>query len=114
MLRALLAIHSLRKRRKLGAIKHALGYSRKHSAKAVLRGSEGSADPDGGTQKFKGSFNEGQKTLQLALDEDDAGQILLKAALNSDDDYSFQVEYQGGGIDYFQAKVVSWQKARAE
>lgn len=66
-----------------------------------------------GTQKFKGSFNEGQKTLQLAVDDDDAGQTLVKAALNSDQDYSFKVEYQDGGIDYFQAKVTSWQKATA-
>lgn len=64
-----------------------------------------------GTRKFKGSFNEGTKTLQLAIDDDDAGQTLLKAALNSDADYSFKVEYQGGAIDYFQAKVMSFEKA---
>ena len=61
-----------------------------------------------GVQKFKGSFNEGQKTLQLALDQDDAGQVLLKAALASDNDYSFRVTYQGGDVDYFQAKVMSF------
>lgn len=66
-----------------------------------------------GTQKFKGSFNEGQKTLQLGIDNKDPGQILLTAALNSDDDYSFKVEYQGGDIDYFQAKVMSFEKATA-
>lgn len=64
-----------------------------------------------GTAKFKGSFNEGTKTLQLAIDDDDAGQTLLKTALNSDDDYSFKVEYQGGAIDYFRAKVMSFKKA---
>lgn len=66
-----------------------------------------------GTQKFKGSFNEGQKTLQLAIDNKDPGQILLSEALNSDEDYSFKVEYQGGDIDYFQAKVMSFEKATA-
>lgn len=66
-----------------------------------------------GTQKFKGSFDEGNKTLQLAIDDDDAGQDLLKVALNSDNDYSFKVEYQGGAIDYFQAKVLSFEKATA-
>jgi hypothetical protein len=61
-----------------------------------------------GTQKFKGSFNEGAKTLQLGVDDDDAGQIVAQAALVSDDDYSFKVEYQDGAIDYFQAKVMSF------
>lgn len=64
-----------------------------------------------GTQKFKGSFNEGTKTLQLGDDIEDAGQTLLKTALNSDNDYSFEVEYQDGSIDYFQAKVMSYEKA---
>lgn len=64
-----------------------------------------------GVQKLKGSFNEGTKTLQLALDGDDAGQIILKEALVSDADYSFKVTYQGGDIDYFQAKVMSIKKA---
>lgn len=64
-----------------------------------------------GTQKFKGSFNEGSKTLQLAIDDDDPGQVVVKEALNSDDDFSFKVEYQDGAIDYFQAKVLSFEKS---
>lgn len=64
-----------------------------------------------GTQKFKGSFNEGSKTLQLGLDQDDAGQVIAKAASTSDNDYSFKVLYQGLDIDYFQAKVMSFKKA---
>lgn len=64
-----------------------------------------------GTQKFKGSFNEGQKVLTVGIDEDDAGQTLAIAALNSDNDYSFKVLYQDGGIDYFQAKVIGFQKS---
>jgi hypothetical protein len=63
-----------------------------------------------GTQKFKGSFNEGNKTLQLALDVDDAGQVLAKTALNDDDDYSFGVTYPDGSMDCFQAKVMSFTK----
>ena len=66
-----------------------------------------------GTQKFKGSFNEGTKTLQLALDSSDAGQLIVKQALASDDSFSFKVEYQGGDVDYFQALVLSFQKATA-
>jgi hypothetical protein len=47
-------------------------------------------------------------TLSLGLDTDDAGQILMKAASLSDDNYSFEVETQNGDIYYFQAKVMSW------
>jgi hypothetical protein len=64
-----------------------------------------------GTQKFKGSFNEGQKVLTVAINEDDAGQTLAIAALDSDNDYSFKVTYQDGSIDYFQAKVTGFQKS---
>lgn len=64
-----------------------------------------------GTQKFKGSFNEGQKTIQLAVDNDDPGQEIVKAALNDDKDYAFKVRYQDGSIDYFIAKVMSWSKS---
>lgn len=64
-----------------------------------------------GTQKFKGSFNEGSKALQLGLDQDDAGQVVLQAAVASDNDYSFKVVYQGFDIDYFQAKVMTFKKA---
>lgn len=66
-----------------------------------------------GTQKFKGSFDEGTKTLEMALDGSDDGQILAKEALDSDDNYSFMVEYPDGSADYFQAKVVSFQKTAA-
>lgn len=64
-----------------------------------------------GTQKFKGSFNEGNKTLSIGYNSDDAGMILLKTALNSDHDYSFKVTYPDGDIDYFQAKVMTLTKA---
>ncbi len=60
-----------------------------------------------GTQKFKGSFNEGNKTLSIGYDSDDQGMILLKQALLSDNDYAFEVTYPNGDIDYFQAKVMS-------
>lgn len=62
-----------------------------------------------GTQKFKGSFNEGSMQMTLGLDTDDAGQIILKAARNSDNDYSFKVVTQNGDIYWFQAKVMDFQ-----
>lgn len=61
-----------------------------------------------GTQKFKGSFNEGSMSLSLGLDTDDAGQILMKTASTSDADYSFKVTTQNGDVYYFQAKVMSF------
>lgn len=64
-----------------------------------------------GTQKFKGSFNEGQKTIQLAVDAEDPGQVVVKEALDDDADYAFSVTYQDGSIDYFLAKVMSWSKS---
>jgi len=61
-----------------------------------------------GTQKFKGSFNEGTITLSLGLDTDDAGQIIMKAATLSDNDYSFMVTTQNGDKYFFRAQVMSW------
>lgn len=61
-----------------------------------------------GTVKRKGSFNEGAMALQLALDTDDAGQILARAASLSDDDYSFEVTLQNGDKYYFQGQVMSF------
>jgi len=64
-----------------------------------------------GTRKYKGSFNEGNKTLSIGYDSTDAGMALLKNALASDSDYSFAVTYPNGDIDYFQAKVMALTKA---
>lgn len=61
-----------------------------------------------GTKKFKGAFNSGSVTLQLAIDRADAGQILAKAALLSDADYSFQITFQDGTVTYFRGKVMSF------
>lgn len=60
------------------------------------------------TVKLKGSYNEGQITLALGLDTDDAGQVLLKTARNSDSNYSFEVATQNGDKYYFQAQVMSF------
>ena len=60
------------------------------------------------TVKLKGSYNEGQVSLSLGLDTDDAGQILLKTASGSDANYSFQVTTQNGDKYYFQAQVMSF------
>jgi hypothetical protein len=63
------------------------------------------------TQKFKASFNEGAMSVSLALDTDDAGQIICKAASISDNNYTILVTTQGGDKYYFQAKVMGWKVA---
>jgi hypothetical protein len=60
------------------------------------------------TVKRKGSYNEGAMDLRLALDTDDAGQILLSTASESDADYSFELTLQNGDVYYFQAQVMTF------
>jgi hypothetical protein len=59
-------------------------------------------------RKLKGSYNTGSVTVALARDPDDAGQLLAQAALDSDNNYSFELEYSDGSVQYFQAKVMSY------
>lgn len=63
------------------------------------------------TQKFKGGFDEGTLTLQLGLDESDAGQTICQAALLSDLDFYFLITRQNGTKHYFPAKVMSFKKS---
>lgn len=60
------------------------------------------------TVKKKGSYNSGSMTIQLALDNDDAGQVIAKAALLSDNNYSFKLTTQSGDIYYFEAMVMGF------
>jgi hypothetical protein len=60
------------------------------------------------TTKRKGSFDEGTMQLKVGLDNDDAGQILAKTALDDDADYSFKVTIQDGTVYYFPAQVTSF------
>jgi hypothetical protein len=60
------------------------------------------------TVKKKGSYDEGQLALQLGLDTDDAGQIIMKAASLSDNDYSIKVTTQNGDVYYMQVQVMSF------
>lgn len=58
-----------------------------------------------GTQKFKTTFDEGKFSLQLLLNDDDAGQNLLSTANNSDNTYSVMVKRQDGGRYFMQVLV---------
>lgn len=60
-----------------------------------------------GTDKLKGSYNNDADTLSVNRDDDDTGQVITLAALDSDADYAFKVTYQDGTDDYFTGKVVS-------
>ena len=60
------------------------------------------------TVKRKGSFNDGSITLQLAIADNDDGQILAKEALASDDSYAIKIEKQDGSVSYFTAQVLSF------
>ena len=60
------------------------------------------------TKKYKGSYNNGSITLQLAIDELDVGQIAAVAASDSDDSYTIKVTKQNGAVDYFTAQVMSF------
>jgi hypothetical protein len=61
------------------------------------------------TVKKKGSYNDGQMTLQMARDKADAGQIILQTASTSDANFAFKVVLQSGtgATCYFQAQVMS-------
>ena len=60
------------------------------------------------TDKYKGTFNNGADSITVNRDDDDAGQVIIQAALTSDADQAFEVTYQDGTIDYFTGKVVSF------
>lgn len=60
------------------------------------------------TYKFKGSYNNGSVTVQIAKDSDDAGQVIVSAAADSDNSYSFEVTLNDGTVQYFTAKVMSY------
>ena len=62
------------------------------------------------TYKFKGSYNNGSLSMNLAKDVDDAGQVILAAAASptNDADYTFEVTLSDGSIEYFTAKVMSY------
>lgn len=61
-----------------------------------------------GVKKGKGSFNNGTLNPALALDEDDAGQALLRAALESDQSYAFKITLQSGDAYYLMGKIMSY------
>lgn len=60
------------------------------------------------TKKLKGSYNEGTIALNIGLDNQNAGQVVLHEASLSDDDYYFCITLQNGDRYFFAAKVMSF------
>jgi len=56
-------------------------------------------------RKVKTTFDAGTQSLTLGLDRADAGQIAMKAALKSDDNYAFKITYPDGEVDYYIGQV---------
>jgi hypothetical protein len=60
------------------------------------------------TKHLKGTSDQEEEEMEVIVTRSDAGQILLKAALQSDNQYAFKVVYNNGEIDYFQALVTGF------
>jgi len=60
------------------------------------------------TVKRKGSYNDGTVAMTVARVPGDAGQTILQTALDSDDNFSFEVTLQDGTKLYFEAQVMSY------
>lgn len=59
-----------------------------------------------GQKKAKGSYNLGNQTITLAINPDDAGQLLIDAATDSRDTYSIKLDHPGLGTVYARALVM--------
>lgn len=59
-------------------------------------------------RKVKTTFDAGTQSLTLGLDRADAGQIAMKAALKSDSNFAFKIEYPDGEADYYIGQVTAF------
>lgn len=69
---------------------------------------------DGIMKKAKGSFDPGQADMTLAVDPEDAGQLIVKDYYNGDkrfDSAPIRITDPWGTVDYVTAKVVSFTKS---
>lgn len=60
------------------------------------------------TKHLKGTSDQEEEEMEVIVTRSDAGQQLLKTALNSDNQYAFKVVYNNGEIDYFLALVTGF------
>jgi len=57
--------------------------------------------------KLKSTYDDGQVAIQAAYAPGDAGQVIVTAAVESKNGYSFKITQDDGEIRYFQALVLS-------
>jgi hypothetical protein len=58
--------------------------------------------------KRKGMYDNGALPLEIGRDYEDEGQVLLKAACETDDSYSYEVTLQCGSKYYFSAQAMDY------
>lgn len=61
-------------------------------------------------RKVKGTFDAGTQQITLGQDPSDVGQKAVKAALATDDNYAFQINYGDGTADFYLGQVLSFRK----
>jgi hypothetical protein len=61
-------------------------------------------------RKVKGTFDAGTQQVTLGSDPTDAGQKAVKAALSSDSNFAFQMDYGDGTADFYLGQVLSYRK----
>lgn len=66
---------------------------------------------DRATKHLKGTSDQEEQSIGVIDDITDAGQILCEAALDSDNQYAFEVTYNNGDVSYFQALVTGYEGA---
>lgn len=65
----------------------------------------------GVTEKYKGFKNYGSISLDMDLDLEDAGQLLMVSGAEGDNDtvrYSHELKYPNGEVRYFQGQIFSF------
>jgi hypothetical protein len=62
-----------------------------------------------GTEKRKGTFNAGKLSIEVDI-KTDPGQEACEAALESDDDFNFQIKFKTGLTHYVRGQVISFTK----
>ena len=63
-----------------------------------------------GTGKKKGGYDEGAINLVFGIDDNDAGQAILRAAVNSDADYYLRIDRQDGTTHFMPVQAFSYKR----
>ena len=63
-----------------------------------------------GTEKRKGTFDAGNLTIEVDIQAGNPGQAACEAALDSDEDFNFEVKFKNGITYYVRGQVTSFPK----